>query len=62
MISASYPTFPSCVALMSLSFASDVLSVEGDMGGGGGPEHRNTEEKFNEHRITARKVHETPSP
>ena len=33
--------------------------TEGDMGG---PEHRNTTKKINEHRITARKVHETPSP
>ena len=31
---------------------------EGDMGG---LEHRNIAKKFNEHRITARKVHETPS-
>ena len=34
---------------------------EGDMGGGG-PEHRNTAKKINEHRITARKVDGTPSP
>ena len=39
-------------------------------GGGGGeggeeggfPEHRNSAKKINEHRITARKVDETPSP
>ena len=28
----------------------------------GGPKHRNTAKKINEHRITARKVDETPSP
>ena len=33
--------------------------AEGDMGGG--PEHPNTAKKINEHRITARKVDETPS-
>ena len=32
------------------------------MGGGGGLEHRNIAKNVNEHRITARKVHETPSP
>ena len=31
-------------------------------GGGGGSEHRNTAKKINGHRITARKVNETPSP
>ena len=39
-----------------------MLLTEGHMGGGGGGEHRNTANKFNKHRITARKVHETPSP
>ena len=34
--------------------------AEGDMGGGA--EHRNTAKEINEHRITARKVDETPSP
>ena len=33
--------------------------TEGDMGG---PVYRNTGKKVNEHRITARKVNETPSP
>ena len=32
---------------------------EGDMGE---PQHRNTAKKFNAHRITARKIDETPSP
>ena len=29
---------------------------------GGGPEHRNSANKINEHRITAREIDETPSP
>ena len=31
-------------------------------GAWGGSEHRNTAKIINEHRITARKVNETPSP
>ena len=38
------------------------IHLERGTWGGGGDERRNTAEKVNEHRIPARKVHETPSP
>ena len=46
--------------VMTRSLASFLGKLkEGDMGG---PEHRSTAKKNNEHRITARKIEETPSP
>ena len=45
--------------IVNLSYDSDTSQYEEDMGGS---VHRNTAKNINEHRITARKVNETPSP
>ena len=56
--------------LSAFYFAQAILSIQFSIhlewghegGGGGGVEDRNIAKKVNEHRITARKVDETPSP
>ena len=59
-LAAGVPVLVIRLLIINITLSSNVIGLK--RGTWGGPEHRNTAKKINEHRITARKVDGTPSP